>query len=155
MHFRISGIDPAPFQHLFALSDDELVRHRATRYLADAKPGYPCRISLEDAEPGEQVILAPYAHQTAATAYQSNGPIFVRATARECFKAIDVVPASLRSRLLSLRAYDFQGMIVDAEVADGAKLEAEIARLFAGKDTSYIHAHFARRGCYAARIDRA
>src|ERR1700690_845217 len=118
MHFRISGIDPAPFQHLFALSDDELVRHRATRYRADAKPGYPCRISLEEAEHGEHVILAPFAHQTAATPYPSAGTIFGRETARERFEAIGVVPASLRSRLLSLRAYDLQGMMVDAEVAE-------------------------------------
>jgi hypothetical protein len=155
MHFRIGGIDPAPFQHLFALSDDELARHRAKRYFADEKPGFPCRISLEDAEPGERVILAPFAHQTAATAYQSAGPIFVREAARKRFDAIDEAPVYLRSRLLSLRAYDSQGMMVDAEVADGAKLEAEIARLFAGEGTAYIHAHFARRGCYAARIDRA
>ena len=68
MHFCISGIDPAPFRHLFGLSDDELATHRAKRYVAGSKPGYPCRISLEDAEPGEIVILAPYAHQTAMTA---------------------------------------------------------------------------------------
>jgi hypothetical protein len=155
MHYRIRGIDPAPFRHLFAMSDTELAAQRAKRYVADSKPGFPCRISLEDAEPGETVILAPYAHQTAATAYQSAGPIFVRdgATARADVR--DQVPEQLASRLLSLRAYDADGMMIDAEVADGRELEAQIARFFGNAQTSYIHAHFARRGCFAARIDRA
>ena len=155
MHFRISGIEPAPFQRLFAMSDEELARHRAKRYVADSKPGYPCRISLEDAEPGEAVILAPYAHQTAATAYQSGGPIFVRETAKARFEAIDVVPEQLAGRLLSLRAYDEAGMMIDADVVEGRELKANFDRFFGNEHTAYIHAHFARRGCFAARIDRA
>jgi hypothetical protein len=154
MHFRISGIDPAPFQHLFALSDDELAAQRAKRYVADSKPGFPCRISLEDAEPGETVILAPYAHQTASTAYQSAGPIFVRERARTPFEALDQVPEQLATRLLSLRAYDDAGMMIDADVVEGRELERHIERLISHLETAYIHAHFARRGCYAARIDR-
>lgn len=155
MHFRISGIDPAPFQHLFAMSDDELMAQRAKRYVADSKPGFPCRISLEDAAPGELVILAPYTHQTAATAYQASGPIFIREDAKARFEAFDFVPEQLAVRLLSLRAYDEAGMIVDADVVEGAELERHIERLFGSAETAYIHAHFARRGCYAARIDRA
>ena len=154
MHFRISGIDPAPFQHLFGLSDGELARRRAKRYVADSKPGYPCRISLEDAEAGEAVILAPYAHQTASTAYQSAGPIFVRENAKARFEAVDVVPDQLAGRLLSLRAYDESGMMIDADVVDGRDLRATIDRFLGDDQTAYIHAHFARRGCYAARIDR-
>jgi len=154
MHFRISGIDPAPFQHLFAMSDEQLAAQRAKRYVSDSKPGFPCRISLEDAEPGETVILAPYAHQTASTAYQSAGPIFVRERARARFEARDVVPEQLATRLLSLRAYDDTGMMIDADVVEGRELERHIERLFGNEQIAYIHAHFARRGCYAARIDR-
>ncbi len=155
MHFRICGIDPTPFRHLFGLSDDELTRHRAKRYVADTKPGYPCRISLEDAEPGEAIILAPFAHQTASTAYQSAGPIFVRENATVRFEGVDVVPEQLASRLLSLRAYDESGMMIDADVVEGRELRANINRFFGNEQAAYIHAHFARRGCYAARIDRA
>ncbi len=154
MHFRISGIDPAAFQHLFGMSDDELAAHRAKRYTADSKPGFPCRISLEDAAPGETVILAPFTHQTAATAYQASGPIFVRESAQLRFEAYDFVPEQLAIRLLSLRAYDKDGMIIDADVVEGVELERQIERFFGNAETSYIHAHFARRGCYAARIDR-
>ncbi len=155
MHFRIEGIDPAPFQHLFTMSNEELARHRAKRYVADSKPGYPCRISLEDAEPGETVILAPHTHQTASTAYQSAGPIFVRETAKARFEAVDVVPEQLAGRLLSLRAYDDGGMMIDADVVEGREIKANIDRFFQNEQTAYIHAHFARRGCFAARIDRA
>ena len=154
MHFRISGIDPAPFQHLFVMNDDELLQHRAKRYVADSKPGFPCRISLEDAEPGEHVILAPYAHQMAATAYRSAGPIFVREGAQQRFEAIDIVPEQLATRLLSLRAYDESGMMIDADVVEGRELAGHIRRLFESAEAAYVHAHFARRGCYAARIDR-
>jgi len=155
MHFRISGIDPTPFRHLFGLSDDDLAQRRAKRYVADSKPGYPCRISLEDAEPGETVILAPYAHQTASTAYQSAGPIFVRENAKARFEAVDVVPDQLTGRLLSLRVYDESGMMIDADVVEGRDLRTNIDRFFGDDQAAYVHAHFARRGCYAARIDRA
>ena len=155
MRFRISGIDPAPFQHLFAMTDAELASKRAKRYVAESKPGYPCRISLADAEPGETVILAPFAHQTASTAYQSAGPIFVREGAKRRFEAIDTIPEQLATRLLSLRAYDGAGMMIDADVVEGRELAGHIKRLFETEETAYIHAHFARRGCYAARIDRA
>lgn len=155
MAYRVSGIDPAPFQHLFAMSDQELAHHRAKRYVADSKPGFPCRISLADAEPGERVILAPFTHHTAATAYQASGPIFVRESARERFETIDAVPEQLATRLLSLRAYDDNGMMIDADVVDGRELEANIKRFLGNAEVAYIHAHFARRGCYAARIERA
>ncbi|MBI1213807.1 MAG: DUF1203 domain-containing protein [Alphaproteobacteria bacterium] len=155
MHFRISGIDPAPFQHLFAMSDDALAAVRAKRYIADSKPGFPCRVSLEEAEPGEALILTPYSPQMVPTPYQSSGPIFVRECAKERFEAVNVVPEQLATRLLSLRAYDNAGMMVDAEVVDGLELEKHIDRLLGNDETSYIHVHFARRGCYAARIARA
>lgn len=155
MHFRIRGIDPAPFQHLFAMGDGDLSAARAKRYVADSKPGFPCRISLVDAEPGETLILAPFVHQRSATAYQASGPIFVREGARERFEAVDAVPEQLAIRLLSLRAYDEGGMMVDADVVEGRDLEQHINRLFGNREAAYIHAHFARRGCYAALIERA
>jgi len=38
---------------------------------------------------------------------------------------------------------------------DGTQVETLIERLFANPDAEYIQAHYAKRGCYAARIDRA
>lgn len=155
MSFRITGLDAAPFAHLFGLSDDALARYNAKRYVADEKPGFPCRITLEDAEPGETLLLVPHAHQTSATAYASKGPIFVRERAAKRAAWHDEVPEQLKVRLLSLRAYAADGMMLDADVVDGRELKPLIERFLANESVSYLHAHFARRGCYAALIERS
>lgn len=155
MTFRITGLDSAPFEHLFGLSDDALAAHRAKRYVADEKPGFPCRTTLEDAEPGETILLVPYAHQTARTAYAAHGPIFVRERKTQGATYLGEIPEQLAARTISLRAYDGGGMMIDADVVEGRELAPLIARFFADGKASYLHAHFARRGCYAARIERA
>lgn len=154
MAFRVTGLDAAMFKHLFEMSDEELRRHNARRYVADAKPGFPCRVSLEDAEPCETLILTNYRHQKADSPYQSAGPIFVRERDAPRAVHVDEVPVQLARRLVSLRAYNRDGMMVDADVAEGAAIKPSIERLLADPLTDYIHAHFARRGCYAALIER-
>lgn len=154
MAFRITGLDSAPFEHLFGLSDEALTAHRAKRYVADSKPGFPCRVTLEDAEPGEAVLLLPYAHQTAPTAYAAQGPIFVRERKAQAAVFVDEIPEQLSARTISLRAYDGDGMMIDADVVDGRALALIVERFFAEARASYLHAHFARRGCFAALIER-
>ena len=155
MDFRISGIPVAPFKLLFDLDDTELLKLGARRHIADEKPGFPCRVSLEDAEPGERLILVNYAHQPEISSpYRASGPIFVREAVHETFDRTNEIPEQLRLRMLSVRAYDRDALIADADVVEGTGLEAMIARMFARRDTAYIHAHYARRGCYACRIDR-
>jgi hypothetical protein len=155
MSFRITGLDAQPFEHLFGLNDGALAEHNAKRYVAEAKPGFPCRVTLEDAEPGETLLLVPYAHQTSQTAYASKGPIFVRERKARRAEYREEIPEQLRVRLISLRAYDEAGMMVDADVADGKDLRPLIERFLANEGVGYLHAHFARRGCYAALIERA
>jgi hypothetical protein len=154
MTFRITGLNSRDFQHLFGLSDEALARHHAKRYVADEKPGFPCRVTLEDAEPGESLLLLSYHHHTAATAYAGHGPIFVRERHARTAEWIDEVPDQIQGRLISLRAYDADGMMIDADVVDGKALKPLIERFLANADANYLHAHFARRGCYAARIER-
>ncbi|MBN9531986.1 MAG: DUF1203 domain-containing protein [Alphaproteobacteria bacterium] len=155
MSFRVSGLAAAPFQPLFALSDEVLAARAICRVIADEKPGFPCRVSLEDANPGERLLLLPYEHQTALTPYRASGPIFVREQAGEAFDRVGEIPPVLRSRLLSLRAYDGEGTMLDADVTEGGQVEDLIVRLFSDARVQTIHAHFARRGCYACRIGRA
>lgn len=155
MTFRITGLDANPFEHLFGQSDEALARHNAKRYVADAKPGFPCRITLEDAEPGETLLLVPHAHQTSQTACAAKGPIFVRERKTPRAEWRDEIPEQLKVRLISLRAYDREGMMLDADVVDGKDLKPLIERFFANETVDYLHAHFARRGCYAAEITRA
>lgn len=154
MSFRIAGIDPAPFRHLHALSDEKLAELGIERVRVDEKPGAPCRISLEDAEIGESVLLLSFGHQTADTPYQQQGPIFIRETTRR-FEAVDRLPPVFAPRLLSLRGFNAKGSMIEADVVQGASASDMIARFFANADVVYIHAHYAKRGCFAARIDRA
>jgi hypothetical protein len=60
----------------------------------------------------------------------------------------------MRRRVISLRAFDEDGMLIDADLAEGSMLEPVIGRLFASPQAAYLHAHYAKPGCYAARIDR-
>jgi hypothetical protein len=153
MSFRIQGLLPETFVDLFALSDDALAARGARRVVADGKPGFPCRVSLTDAEIGDQVILTHYEHHAVASPFRSSYAIYVRA-GEEQYDEIDRIPPALRLRLISLRAFDRDGMLLDADVADGLELETLIERLFEHPRVEYQHAHFAKPGCYAALIER-
>ena len=154
MTFRFTGLPLAGFQPLFALTDEELAARNMRRVTADEKPGYPCRVSLEDAAPGERLILFTYEHQAAATPYRASGPILVREAAVKSYDGTEVPPV-LRPRRLSLRAYDTTDSIIASEVVMGEEIEAALERLFANSSCTYVHAHNAGHGCYACRIDRA
>jgi hypothetical protein len=151
MSFRIKGLPAEPFADLFALSDQALKARGAVRQVADN--GTPCRVSLTDAEPGQPVVLVNYEHQPADSPYRSRFAIYVREGERT-FDEIDRVPDQLRKRMLSVRAFDKDGM-VDTDLVDGRALEPVIERILADARADYIHLHFARPGCYAARVERA
>ena len=153
--FRVVGLPIEPFVPLFSLSDAELAKHDARRYVADHKPGFPCRVSLVDAEPDERVILLPFAHHACKSPYQSSGPIFVREQARPAILKVGELPQVVRGRLLSIRGYDADGLMVDADVAEGSELERHIQRFFADSRIAYLHLHNARPGCYSCRVERA
>jgi hypothetical protein len=154
MSFRITGLPAGEFADLFSLDDPALRARRAVRQVVEVPLSVPCRISLTDAEIGEKVILVNYEHQRADTPYRASHAIYVR-PGEVTYDAIDAVPDQLRRRMLSLRAFDENGMIVGADLVDGRKLEDAIATLLADKRAAYLHAHFAKFGCYAARIERA
>ncbi len=154
MTYRITGLSPEPFERLWGLDESALAAHGARRIIADAKPGYPDRIELRDAEPGESLILINHEHQPAATPYRSAHAIFVLEGARRRFDEVGVVPEPLLVRPISLRAFDAEHMMIDADLAFGAEVDVAIERLLADPRTAYVHAHYAKRGCYAARIER-
>ena len=152
--FRIVGLPLANFTPLFSLSESELAQKHARRLIVDAKPGFPCRVSLEDAELSERVILLPFVHQPAASPYQASGPIFVRESANEAILAPGEIPEVVRSRLMSVRAYNDEGMMLDAAVTVGSELEPHIEKFFANPRVSYLHLHNASAGCYSCRVER-
>jgi hypothetical protein len=155
MSFRITGLPLNDFAPLFALSDQQLARHAALRMIADHKPGFPCRVSLRDAEPGESVILVNYEHLPVATPYRSSHAIYVRERAEQACPATGEVPELLRDRLLSLRAFDRLGMMQAADVVHGSTVESVIEQMLTDADVDYLHIHNAKAGCYAARVERA
>lgn len=155
MSFQIRGLEAEPFAPLFQLSDAALGAMGAKRVHADEADAYPCRVSLTRVAVGEELLLLNHAHQTTPTSpYRAAGPIFVSRSARTGTYRGELAPM-LRDRLLSLRAYDGNAFIVDAEVAEGAEVLRVIERFFTEPEVAHIDAHFARRGCFAARIERA
>jgi hypothetical protein len=154
MAFRILALLPEPFADLFDLSHAALAQRRAVRRKADANVGFPCRISLTDAAVGDDVILVNFEHLAVASPYRSSHAIYVRRGEQQ-FDALNTIPDMLRRRLLSLRGFDVAGMMTAADVVDGRDLESMIEQFFADPRTHYLHAHIARPGCYAARIERA
>lgn len=150
MTFQILGLDPAPFAPLFDLPDDVLAARGIARRICDAPHAFPCRVSLIDAAPGEELLLLPFAHHDVTTPYRASGPIYVRRGATRASLAPGVVPDQLQRRLLSVRGYDRDGWMHDADVVPGAELAATLARLFARDEIAYAHVHNARPGCFAA-----
>ena len=152
MNFRITGLPAQSFDHLFALSDAELAAQGAVRRAA---PGaVPCRISLTDATPGDEVILTNYEHHAVDSPYRMRFAIYVR-KGEQTYDAVNAVPEQLRKRTLAARSFDKDSMMIERELVEGTALEGAIGRLFADPRAAYVHLHYAAPGCYAARVDRA
>ncbi len=155
MSYRITGLSPEPFRHLYGLSDAELAARGAKRCIADAKPGYPDRIELRDAEPGESLILVNYVHQPTDGPYRASHAVYVLEGADATYDRNDEVPEVLRVRGISLRGFDASHLMIDADLVDGYDLEPAIERMLADGRAAYVQAHYAKAGCYAAHIERA
>ncbi|MBL0162626.1 MAG: DUF1203 domain-containing protein [Xanthomonadales bacterium] len=152
--FRISGLAEHDFTPLFALGDDELGARHIERVTAVTSPGYPCRVSLVDAEVGEELLLLPFEHQHAASPYRASGPIFVRRGASLRQLPAGEIPPYVSTRLISLRAYNATHRMIHAEVCEGIAVAQSIARAFANAEIAYLHLHNAKQGCYSCRVDR-
>lgn len=155
MSFQISALPTRLFEHFFDQTDNALRAHGVRRMVVDDYPGFPCRVSLKDAAIGESVLLLNYQHQPASSPYQSSHAIFVREHAVQAKLEPKEVPDQLKTRLLSIRAFDVEGMMIEADVVEGAGLERIVERFFANLAVSYLHVHFAKPGCYASRVDRS
>lgn len=155
MTFRISGLDAQQFKPLVGLTDQALHALNARRVIADRSGGYPDRVELRDAERGESLLLLNYEHQPANSPYRASHAIFVLEHAVEAYDRVDEIPALLRPRVISLRAFDDSGMIVDAALSPGTELERAIEQLLQLPTAAYLQLHYAKHGCYACRVERA
>jgi hypothetical protein len=153
--FRLVGLSYDSFAPLFELPESELAARGMRRVIADQNPGYPCRVSLRDSEPGEELLLLTYAHQPARSPYNASGPIYVRRNAERKVEPAGTVPEVVTRRLISVRAYDGEHLIVDADVCAGGDVAGVINRFFARPEVAYVHLHNARRGCFSCAVERA
>jgi hypothetical protein len=153
--FRLIALPYEKFATLFHQSDAELEAIGARRMIVDEKPGYPCRVSLADAEVGETVVLVPFTHHDVSSPYRASGPVFIREGVTTAYPRADEIPSMFRHRLLSIRGYDAAAMMVSAEVMNGSDIEESIRRMFAEETVSYLHIHNARPGCYNCQVERA
>jgi hypothetical protein len=155
MSFRIEGLSPEPFLPLFGLPDAALTERGVIRRIADAKPGFPCRVTLEDAEPGEAVLLLNHESHAVPTPYRSAYAIYVREGAQAPARFRDEIPPVMRHRPMALRHFSRDGMLVGASLALKGDVREAILAAFDSKEVAYLHAHNAAHGCFAARVDRA
>lgn len=153
MSYVVRGLDPQPYQHLFGLSVEELAKQGVLRMTVD-DPTYPCRVSLTDRATGEKVLLLNHVSHDVANPYRATHAIFVTETEQKPAEYIDRVPPVFEKRVLSLRAFDKDGMMSDAILTQPGEADAGIRKLFANPDVETIHAHNATRGCFSARIER-
>ncbi|MEP2703718.1 MAG: DUF1203 domain-containing protein [Roseibium sp.] len=150
--FQIHPLPAAEFAHLSALSDDELAAKNIQVHISDGS--FPCRVTLAEVDRGERVYLLNFEHQAGDSPYRSRHAIFVKDGAQENHPAANVVPASISSRLLSARAFNNRHEIVDAEIVEGTDVSDLIETIFDNPEADYIHLHYAKRGCFAAKVTR-
>lgn len=153
--FHIIATDMSHFEHLFNLAPEELASLGAIRKIADQQPGYPCRVSLQDAAVGEAVILTAFTHHAVTSPYQASGPVYIRKNAETAKPAVNEIPSMLRHRQLSVRAYDADAIMISSRVTGGEQLEQIIRDYFADKKVAYLHIHNAGPGCYNCAVERA
>jgi hypothetical protein len=155
MGYRIIGLAPEQFQHLFNADEAVLTKHGAKRYTVTETPGFPDRIEMRDCEIGETVVLLNYEHLPVDTPYRSSHAIFVREGAKDQYDEKNKIPDVIARRPISLRAFSADGDMLDAELVDGKNIAELIDRMLSNREVAYLHAHNAKRGCYSARIERA
>ena len=155
MSFKVMGLAPSLFQNLFFQDEKTLKEAGVTRYYVDSNPGYPDRIEMRDLEVGETALLINFEHLPLDGPYRSSHAIFVKEGATKQFEIVDEIPDVMKSRTLSVRAFDSEQMMVDASLVSGANAAALFNKMLSNEKVSYLHVHNATRGCYSGLVTRA
>ena len=152
--YQLVGLPPDEFEPLFLLTDADLKGRGIARHTADSYPGYPCRISLEDAREGEELLLLPFEHHRTESPYRAAGPIYVRRGQSARSLPPGEVPPYVTRRVISLRAYDENGLMLEADVVPGTSVADRLEAMFASDSVAYVHLHNAKQGCYSCLARR-
>ncbi|HAU21777.1 MAG TPA: DUF1203 domain-containing protein [Erythrobacter sp.] len=154
MAYIVRGLDPKQFSNLFAFDNAQLEARYATRVVAGPAGRYPCRVSLLNADPGDELLLMNHNSHDVRTPYRNNYAIYVRKDAKETASYVDELPPVLRSCQIALRGYNADGNLIDGVLALDDNVDEIVRTLFADDSISYIHAHNAAYGCFAALVER-
>lgn len=154
MTFQIHSLPAKPFAHFFDLSDADLKDRHITRCVADADQGYPCRVTLREAAKGEELLLLNYEHLALASPYRASHAIYVSKGAQDADVEAGDIPQSLKLRPLSLRAFQPDGDMFDADLADRDTLGDSLTKMLSNPSVAFVHIHNAKQGCYAALATR-
>ncbi len=152
-NFKISAIENT-YNQLFNLSTEELAAKNIKKMTVDEQPGYPCRVTLEDAEIGEEILLLPFEFHKMTSPYKASGPVFIRKNAIKVNLEVNEIPEMLFKRQQTLRAYDKNGMMIDAISPNAKELKNGIEALFSNIKASYIQIHNTNPGCYNCQVNR-
>ena len=153
-NFRLKALDKAQFSDYFNLTENELVEKGIRKMVVDEFPGFPCRVSLADAEIGEDVILLNFEHHLVNSPYKTGGPIFIRKTAQTLKPEINEIPKMFNHRLLSIRGFDKEATMIFADVTHGDNLKEKLNDILDNKEIDYLHIHNAKPGCYNCLVER-
>ena len=154
MAYRIEGLAPQAFESLFAMMDGELAARGAMRVTADSPTGFPCRVSLRDADEGEELVLLNHVSHDVKGPFRTTYAIYVRRDAEAPASFTDEAPPYLDSRTLSLRGFGADGLLKHGLLAMPGEADAKIRALLERPEVDTIHAHAATYGCFLARIER-
>lgn len=155
MPYVITGLDPAPYRPLFGEGEAVLGGRGVYRMIADAEVGFPCRVTLTDAPKGAALLLLNHMSRTDDGPYRASHAIFVREDAREAAVYEAQVPPLMQRRVLSLRGFDGDGLMVDALLAQPGEADAGLRKLLDNPTIQEVDVHTATRGCFLARARRA
>lgn len=152
--FQFHNLEYSDFEHLF--SADESLSSKSIITIADANPGFPCRVSLDFAPIGTRMLLTNHAHHNVESPYDSKYAIFISENATPANLGPNELPPFFKRKSpIALRGFDSNGFLKRADIATAPETAPLIDDFFETKEIAYIHAHFAAYGCFAARITRS
>jgi len=120
----------------------------------DSNPGYPCRLSLEDARKGEEVYLFSHSPFTGANAYRETGPVFIRKNAVPAALGVNELPEIALARSIVVRAYNSAGTMLAATPVETAEISATIQDLLDDESVECVHLRATASGCFLCSARR-
>lgn len=152
--FQLVGVEHEQFGPLFKLSDAELASRGIVRRIANSDSGFPCRVSLEDASAGDELLLLHYLHHSVSSPYRASGPIYVRRGQTKRVLVPGLVPDYVTRRIISMRTYGSEHMMLSADVQEGSGVARALEQLFTDPAVSYVHLHNVKQGCFSCHVRR-